>query len=415
MKTVNSLDKLKQTVSSFASMSVPVSTNHEPVKRQMLTLTEMTFVYILKLLGVEDEEKLGKIVLQLRKGTLLYDFTFLAHNLAKSKTDFDFLTSPDNVEVYAKIAEVAGGCGIELLPYVNVLSRIAENMQYGLYSENQEIALFLDEYYTHRKNVDIKEFLHQFRKILKYPSQVCLEKLIEDDIFSLIESALYENFERIVNASSLALYVYAMHYCDFNISNEDENFLIFHITQCVVCLEKHDEIKFSTALKEREIPQFDSVEDALDYFFSYYDGEFDSINKFISLLKDVYPSLDTYSFCSFVRDSFVTGNNKAAVYPNGDFFTVMSGFIRSKSKSIPLCKKLSALLPNCILCKRSPSILHHDGVPLCMFFDEHDAFAFYALENGNENKVLPPAHVFVEVKILKLNESGYVERWRWEH
>lgn len=156
--TLERLNHLKQTTSSLKKSPVPVSLEAEPVKKQMQFLTEMTFIYILKLLGVEDEEKLAQIVSRLREGTPFYNFTFLAHNLAKSKTNFDFLTSPENLSAYAKIAEVSRECGIVLLPYVNVLSRIAENKQYGLYSENQEVGFFLDEYHRYKDSVDASVF-----------------------------------------------------------------------------------------------------------------------------------------------------------------------------------------------------------------------------------------------------------------
>lgn len=153
MRTLNFLNALRQTSSSLLTSPIPVESKHQPVEFQMRILNEMTFIYVLKLLGVEDEAKLAEIMSRLRRGSFFYRFTHLAHNLAKSKTDFDFLTSPENIPVYKKIVEVSEDCGIELLPYVNVLSKITENKQYGLYRENDEVVFFLDEYGRHKGHV----------------------------------------------------------------------------------------------------------------------------------------------------------------------------------------------------------------------------------------------------------------------
>ena len=100
--TLASLNQVQQTSASLRkSQIIPTHLESPPVKNKMQYLTEMTFIYILKLLGVEDEEKLSEIVSRLKEGTPFYDFTVLAHNLPKSKTDFEFLSSPEKHPAYA--------------------------------------------------------------------------------------------------------------------------------------------------------------------------------------------------------------------------------------------------------------------------------------------------------------------------
>ncbi|MBR1721834.1 MAG: hypothetical protein IJ727_05030, partial [Treponema sp.] len=75
-RVLESLNRLPKTSSSLFQAPHPLSLEAEPVKKQMQVLTEMTFIYVLKLLGVEDEKTLAKLVSRLRKGTPFYDFTF---------------------------------------------------------------------------------------------------------------------------------------------------------------------------------------------------------------------------------------------------------------------------------------------------------------------------------------------------
>ena len=314
--TLAALNHLNQSSASLRSMQfVPTHRESQPVKKQMAYLTEMTFIYILKLLGVEDEAKLSEIVSHLKEGTPFYDFTVLAHNLAKSRTDFDFLTSPENLLAYAKIAEVSRDCGVQLLPYVNVLAKIAENKQYGLYSENQEVGFFLDEYGKHKDSVDAKAFLHQFKKILKYRTQVLFERFISDGIFTIICKTLSENSEKIASVQTLALFVYCLHYYQHDISNDDENFLHAHIKLCIDYLFRHGELGFKPVKKEKIIPTFDNLEKSVEYFFDYIDFLNLTLENFIGLLKDFFPCEDIYDFCDFLRENLY--RNTGAIFDDG--------------------------------------------------------------------------------------------------
>ena len=62
MKSLDSLNQLKVKSSSLRSMEIPVSSKSVPIKKALRFLTEMTFIYILKLLGLEDDKKLSDIV-----------------------------------------------------------------------------------------------------------------------------------------------------------------------------------------------------------------------------------------------------------------------------------------------------------------------------------------------------------------
>lgn len=207
MKSLEALNQLKLKSSSLRSFENPVSSESVSIKKELQFLTEMTFIYILKLLGVEDDKKLSDIILRLKKGTPFYDFVFLVHNLAKSETDFEFLTSPENLQAYRLIAQIADYYDINLLPYVNVLAKIAENKQYGLYRANDEIYFFLEEYDKAKATIDVKEFLHQFRKILKHETQNIFEQLITDNIFEIIKEILHEHDMEIQNEQTLIFYV----------------------------------------------------------------------------------------------------------------------------------------------------------------------------------------------------------------
>ena len=76
MKSLEALSQLKLKSSSLRSLEIPVSSESAPIKKELQFLTEMTFIYILKLLGVEDDKKLSDIILRLKKGTPFYDFVF---------------------------------------------------------------------------------------------------------------------------------------------------------------------------------------------------------------------------------------------------------------------------------------------------------------------------------------------------
>ena len=72
-RTFSALKQLNQTSASLRnSQFVPTHLEFPPVKKQMQYIAEMTFIYILRLLGVEDEKKLAEIVLRLKEGTPFY-------------------------------------------------------------------------------------------------------------------------------------------------------------------------------------------------------------------------------------------------------------------------------------------------------------------------------------------------------
>lgn len=413
--TLESLNRLPKTSSSLFQTPLPVSMEAEPVKKQMQVLAEMTFIYVLKLLGVEDEKTLAELVSRLREGTPFYDFTFLAHNLAKSRTDFDFLTSPENLTAYAKIAEVSRDCDVQLLPYVNVLARIAENKQYGLYSENQEVTFFLDEYGKHKDSVDAKEFLHQFKKILKYETQKIFERFINDRIFSIIQHTLVDYSSKISTEQMLSIYVYGLWYYKCDISNADENFLIEHIRFCVNNLSSHDEILFKPIITKKIFPKFTGEKDSLHYFFSHNSESLGSLERFCALLKDVCPTEEAIDFCDFLKAN-LNRQGQAKIYEDkNDFTHLISRMIREKAETmqIPLYKEICQLLPVRIICERSPHLLQHGGHSYFHFFDTNERFLFYASEDGNKNKKIPEAHVPIELEILKKDSDGRVSAWNW--
>ena len=382
----------------------------EPVKKQMQVLTEMTFIYVLKLLGVEDEKTLAELVSRLREGTPFYDFTFLAHNLAKSRTDFDFLTSPENLAVYAKIAEISRDCDVQLLPYVNVLGKIAERKQWGLYSENLEVGFFLDEYWRYRETVPATDFLHQFKKILKYETQLLFEHFIRDGIFSLIQQTLQTHSFRIKTERMLSIFVYCLHYYQSDISNDDENFLIEHIAFCVDYLSKHGEIDFKPLPEHRLLPRFADEAQALAYFFSHDDEASQSLDRFIGFLKDVCPTADALDFCAFLRKA-----RSGAVYPHAKskFIQMMTVRITSKARTVLLYKDILALLPLQIVCERTPNMMQIDGLPCYIFVDSQHVFLFHARKTGNGRNEIPEAHVPVVVEVCGRDKRGTVLQWTW--
>ncbi len=417
-RVLESLNRLPKTSSYLFQTPLPVSMEAEPVKKQMQVLTEMTFIYVLKLLGVEDEKTLAELVSRLREGTPFYDFTFLAHNLAKSRTDFDFLTSPENLTAYAKIAEVSRDCDVQLLPYVNVLAKIAENKQYGLYQENQEIIFFLDEYYSVKDSIDIKEFMHQFRKILKYKTQLIFERFFQENIFHRIKEVLSQN-EAIENENTLGFYVYGFDYYNNQISNEEENSLHEHIGFCISYLAKHGELKFQNHRRIKFFPIFKENKAAIDYFFSRDNMARRNLSQFIGFLKDVCPKEEIFDFCSFLRNNIYKDNKEILDDSKSSLIRYLTSLIQSKafSEKTKLYQDIFKLLPQRFICERSPSISHgllnNKESTLYMFYDENKNYLFSAFDGGNQNETIPEAHVFVEVNILKKNKSGLVECWNW--
>lgn len=410
--TLASLNQVQQTSASLRkSQIIPTHLESPPVKNKMQYLTEMTFIYILKLLGVEDEEKLSEIVSRLKEGTPFYDFTVLAHNLAKSKTDFEFLSSPENLPAYAKIAEVSKECGVVLLPYVNVLARIAENKQYGLYSENQEVTFFLDEYGKYKDMVDAKEFLHQFRKILKYRTQKIFEQFINDGIFTIIRETLTENSGKISTTQTLALFVYCLHYYQNDISNDDENFLHEHIRFCVDYLAIHEKLNFTLFQKSKFLPEFDSHEKAVEYFFYYFGILNIDVNSFIGLLKDFFPNEDVYDFCDFLKENLCKNTDSVYNGSKSELIRLITRKIREKSEAenIQLYKDICKLLPKKIVCQCTPH-----GVENYIFLDKRGTYLFSAPVTGNQNPKRPPINTPIEIEILQREgKHGRVITWNW--
>lgn len=410
MKSLDSLNQLKVKSSSMRSMEIPVSSKSVPIKKALRFLTEMTFIYILKLLGLEDDKKLSDIVTRLKKGTFFYDFVFLVHNLAKSETDFEFLTSPENLQAYRLIAQISDYYDINLLAYVNVLAKIAENKQYGLYRENDEIYFFLEEYNKAGASVESKEFLRQFKKILKNETQQIFERFITDDIFSMIRKTLYKHDKKISNEQSLSFYVYGLYYYKKTISNEKENIILEHIKFCVSYLVNNKEIEFHQYKRNLLFP-------GLGSFFENNDNVLNSLDRFIGLLKDYCP-IESKDFCFYLRENIYKSNPVIFDEEKNDFNRNISKIIRKKavSENIELYKNIYKLLPQIFVCERSPSILRHNGnIPVYVFYDKNGKVLFYAYADGNRTPTLPEAHALVIVEILKKDKNGYVLEWDWKN
>ncbi len=417
MITLNTLKELKNTSSALKKQPIPVELEAPAVKKEMQFLTEMTFIYVLKLLGVEDENQLEKIVSRLREGTFFYTFTHLVYNLAKSITDFDFLTQPENIIVYKKIAEVSDECDIHLLPYVNVLAKIAANKELGLYTENQEIGLFLNEYDKHKDEVEPIEFLRQFKKILKYQTQKIFEQFIKDNIFTIIQKT-HKQYEDIINSiHMLTLYVYGLHYYQVLMSNENENLLVSHINFCVSHLASHDYIKFNTKEKQKIFPVFDNKKEAVEYFFEHNQKVLNSAYRFIGLLKDYCSADEVIEFCNFLHENLY---QKEPVIFDEDK-TKFNKYIAKKIRELSVTsnskvyKEIFKLLPLRYICMRQPTVTRSQYGTLLIFNDKKEKFLFYAVDNGNLSSKTPEANVFVEVEILKKTPNGYAEKWRWKN
>lgn len=418
MRALDTLKQLQKTNLSFPLLPVPSEASSDAIKVQLEIVRNLPYISILIFLSADNEAKLCKIVSQLKTETQdFYEFAFLAYNLSKSETDFDLLTSAEKLPVYEKIIAVSESCGMDLPPYINVLKNIADNKQLGLYSENQEIAFFLEEYDHHKNSCDAADFLHSFKKILKYPTQCLFERFIRDGIFFLIKSTLEKFASKIASEQTLTFYVYGLHYYESDISNEDENFLLEHIQFCVNYLSSHDEIKFSPKRKIRLIPKFEDDESATYYFFAHNKETVHSLDRFVALLKDICPSQEADDFCDFLRLNLY--KNKTAFYDDtkNHFAKTMAAAIREKARSenIQLYKDICNFLPQRFICERSPLLLRHSDQAYYHFFDRNGGFLFYAAEHGNKNQKVPEAHVKIEVEVLEKNENGYVTLWNWKN
>lgn len=418
MRTLATLNQLQKISLSLPLLPVPSETTSIAIETQLKTLQELPYFPILNFLAKENEAKLCKIVSQLKTGTSdFYKFVFLAYGLSRAETDFDLLTSSEKLPVYEKIVAVSDLCGIALPPYINVLKKIADNKQFGLYSENQEIAFFLKEYDRYKNSCDATEFLRGFRKILKYPTQCLFERFIHDDIFSLIKSTLKSFASKIASEQTLVFYVYGLHYYESDISNEDENFLLNHIKFCVNYLSSHDEIIFSPSSEIRLIPKFEDDESAIYYFFDHNKETVHSLDRFVGLLKDICSSQEANDFCDFLRSNLYKTKAVSCDDTKNHFVKTMAKIIceKIKSENIQLYKDICNLLPQRFICERSPNLSRHGNFTYYQFFDYHEDFLFYAAEHGNQNQKVPEAHIKIEVEILEKNKNGYVTLWKWNH
>ena len=415
MKATEALVRLQKTNLDFPSFPAPSPEKSEGVKKQLAVVRDLTFIHIFHLLAEEDEAGLEKIVRRLRTGTPFYDFAFLAYSLSREETDFDFLTAPENLSVYERIADVSEESGI-YLPYINVLRKIADNKQFGLYSENQEVEFFLDEYGRKKDSVSAEDFLRSFRKILKYPTQQLFGRFIRDGIFSLIQSTLHDHAAKIASEQTLAIHVYGLHYYQSGTPNADENFMYEHIRFCVSYLARHGQIEFHPTARPPLLPKFDREEDAIAYFFSRNEKTLNSLDRFIALLKDICRSQEANDFCDFLRKNLYKENAVRFDDTKSDFARVMAQTIRKKAQTenVKLYKDINDLLPQRFVCERSPSVLHHDGEPLYIFYDKNGDFLFYALQTGNQNGKVPSAHAKIQLEILKKNKNGHATLWTWQ-
>ena len=422
--TLTALGQLQNSSLSLPSATIPVHREHTPVKEQLTLLTELTFIYILRLLGVEDAKKLSEILSHLRKGTLFYDFTFLAQALSKSETDFDFLTMPENLALYAKIADIASLCNIQLLPYVSVLARIAENKQYGLYQENQEVGFFLDEYAKYKDTVDAAEFLHQFRKILKLRTQQVFTRFIHDGIFSVIKQTLSDNAEKISDEHTLAIYVYALHYYESLISNDGENFLHEHIDFCVKYLAEHEGLTFLPRTRTRYFPQFKSDTEAVEYFFENNREVRSSLDRFIGLFKDICPVQDVYDFCAFVREYEGLEPDEKFDDSTSSLKRLITRLIKNAAnyhEKTGLYNRIVKLLPfqlppTHFRCIRYPDLAYYGGYRCYVFASQEDeSQVYYAHITGCfSERIAPPPNTPIQVDTLKYDERGIILTWLWQ-
>ena len=70
-----------------------------------------------------------------------------------------------------------------------------------------------------------------------------------------------------------------------------------------------------------------------------------------------------------------------------------------------------------MLCCRSGSCSCASGrrtvLKPILVLDKNGKYLFSALASGNRNPKVPPAHVLVEVEILKQDANGRVTEWEW--
>ncbi len=414
MNALESLDRLHRAGLSLSSAPVPSQAYSDAVKTHLNILDSLPFSTILQLLADENELRLGAIVSRLKSGTPFYSFLVLAYNLSKKETDFDLLTSPENVPVYEQMLSVSEMCGSTLPPYINVLKKIAGNRQFCLYSENQEVGFFLEEYDRYKNSCDATDFLHAFRKILKYPTQRLFERFIHDGIFSLIKSTLKKHASKIASEQVLTFYVYGLHYYQSGISNEDENFLLEHIRFCVSYLLQHDEIAFQMPDKTPLFPAFGNDEAAIDYFFARNKAAVRSLDRFIGLLKDICQSPEANEFCEFLRLNLYKNKRVRFDDTKNHFAKIMARTIcqKAKSENVRLYTDICGLMPQVYICSRSPKIWRHNGEVFYIFNDAYGVL-FCALESGGRNVKAPKSHTQIELEVLERNEKGYVTVWNW--
>lgn len=431
MQTLKSLQQLQKTSSSMHSLLFPTEEGAGHIQKQIQNLTEMTFVYVLNLMAEENEQKLGEIVTNLPQDSDFYGFTVLAYQLSKTETDFDFLTAPENLSVYERIAELSEECKFSF-PYINILIKISNNKLYGLYSENQEVHFFLDEYEKYKGNVSPSDFLHQFRKILKYRTQQVFTRFIEDDIFSLIPKTLAAYSARIESELGLSLYVYELQYYESDISNDDEVFLIEHIGFCISYLARHGSLEFKPSREKSFFPSFRDDIQAAEWFFEHNESVLDSLDRFIGLFKDVCSSSENVNeLCDFLRANVGKKNAEVFDEDKNEFSKFISKTIKEKFKSNkhPLYKEICKLLPQIFICMRHPAVSHHDGYGTDDFYDLYEAekvndesgkgkrtnnLIVSALMKGCKNKGVLEANIAVKVEILARDKNGYAISWDWK-
>ena len=414
MKATEALVRLQKTNLDFPSSPVPSKETADGVEWQLQIVRDLTFIHIFHLLAEEDEEGLEKIVRRVKTGTPFYDFAFLAYSLSREETDFDFLTAPENLSVYERIADVSEESGI-YLPYINVLRKIADNKQFGLYSENQEVEFFLDEYGRKKDSVSAEDFLRSFRKILKYPTQRLFGRFIRDGIFSLIQSVLADHAAKIASEQTLAIHVYGLHYYQSGTPNADENFLYEHIRFCVSYLARHGQIEFHPTAKPPLLPKFDREEDAIAYFFSHNEKTLKSLDRFIALLKDICRSQEANDFCDFLRKNLYKENAVRFDDTKSDFARVMARTIRKKAQTekVKLYKEICTLMSELHVCEFVPSVFRPGREPLYLFRNTDEDFYCYALISGNKRGTTPPSNVKIELEIFERNEHDKATRWTW--
>ena len=415
MKTLEALNRLKQTNIIFPKQAVPCNETESLIKTQLKILQELTYIYILDLLSEENENELKKIVARLKTDTPFYDFTFLCFQLSKEKTNFNSLTSPENIQVYEKIFDVAKESKITLPPYINVLRRISDNKLYGLYSENQEVSFFLDEYDKQKNAIRSELFLKQFKKILKYETQKIFELFIEDEIFKTIKDILNTYSEKITNEQILVFYIYGLKYYNPEISNDDENILLKHLEFCVSYLYTHKEIEFKSYKGKTTLPLFSNEEEAIKYFVSHNHEVLNSVNRFIGFFKDVLPTTNVYEFCDYLRANIHSQNPRIFDVRKNQFNSLLATYFRKNQSNSTIYREMYRLFPQILICKGSPKIERDSKGRILFIFTVEKKFFFYALESGNKSSTIPETHIELELEIMKKDLEGRIVSWRWEY